>query len=1593
MLVRRAVSALALVMVCASVARAQTLIAVNGAPPPATVAVTAGSTVAVAVSDGPGHATDWIGLYATGAADGAFLDWRYLNGSTGAPASGLTNATVTFALPVALGNYEFRLFASNGFDRLATSTVVTVLASTSQLTVSGVAPPTAVAAGAGSHVDLGVAGGPANPGDWVGLFVVGAADNAYVAWRYLNGSTSPPATGTANATLTFAVPIAAGSYEFRFFANNGFTRLATSTTVVVAASTAQLAVNGITPPGTVSVAAGSVATVSVSSGPANAMDWVGLYEAGAADGAFRDWRYLSGTTVPPAAGATAATLSFTMPVEPGTYEFRFFADNGFGRLTTSAVVMIVASPAQLVVNGTPPPTAVTAVAGSVATVNVSNGPGNPGDWVGLFASAASDTAFVSWTYLNGSTAIPAVGVTAASLTFTLPATAGGFEFRLFAGNGYGRLAVSSPVTVSTTAQLSVNGVSAPTPITVAPGGAASVHVSGAPGNRTDWVALAQAGASETSYVAWQYLNGTGTAPADPIANATLAFTMPMTPGTYEFRLFANNGFDRLATSGAVVVTQTAPVLNVALTNPFTGTTLVNPTAISVEAAVTATGVTVSHVEFFAGPTLIGTDTSSPYQVSWSSMAVGDYVLTAVATDNLGRTISSLPVTITITDTGSNFGTLGSPIASQPGGIYGPNLTVSLAAASGATIHFTTDGSTPTESSPVYSAPIAIGQTTTVRAKAFQDRWTASGVTTDVYQIDSTPPAVVVTLSPSPNAAGWNNTNVTVAFACTDALSGVSSCPSPVVFDLEGANQTVNVTATDQVGNQVPTVVTVNIDKTPAAATISAPSDGVTTTQSSVELSGAASDLLSGVASATCNGQAATVVSTTVECIVTLRPGVNSIVLHAVDAAGNGASSSVRVTRVVTPTVIMITPRAQTLVVGETRAIAVAGESGVVPAGVTWASSASNIVSVSSDGIATVTGQAPGEATVTASAGGLSAEATITVFSVALANGTAKWTVSPTSGMTMHPPIYANRIDAHGPDLFAVETEPTGELNVVKALRADGVQLWAEAAPGTPLFGDTFGGIVVQLTPASSGSGGLFRMGGPEGAAPWTYRSQTNPAAPQFDSLRAGVAQGPDGTIYFVEDLLTTPLGNDDGYLVGLDGNTGQVKFRAQLPGSTWTSGGPCGDPSQSFYGVGNTGPIAIGTDGAAYFQLFEWHQAWYQGCAIGEGTKTESFTLHLVRVDATGALSLQVLWQRSTQGSDTLEFGLESPFPGSVAPDGVGGILAAWEHYDAGGLEGRITRVAGGATSEHVVPQSYSGLSPIALVGDGTVYIKHYSPNFDSLQLTAIAIASWVTKWTIETDGTPVMAMSDGRVAVHDPAIGALAVHDADGNSASTITISLTNLSSPLDDLGTFYGIDPATGLLAQVAVSEANLGVALFSFQGASGNPQGQRRPNQPQVLGLFAKGHYVFGVSQHVSIRIVPTDQAFWRQQRPDVFANQDRGYWFATIGAGPTDLPCGGLLNSATNRERDVNARAISLERLQYPPILEGILIEMLLQRDANYRDMLPYACFPEVGTAEYNSNSYAAGLLNAVNLPLPSFPVVYAWSYPGWTKPVPLPSFEP
>jgi chitinase len=84
-----------------------------------------------------------------------------------------------------------------------------------------------------------------------------------------------------------------------------------------------------------------------------------------------------------------------------------------------------------------------------------------------------------------------------------------------------------------------------------------------------------------------------------------------------------------------------------ISSPANNASFNAPASITITATAADTDGTISKVDFYNGTTLLGTDTSSPYSFSWSSVAAGTYNLTVKATDNGGGIGTSAIITITV----------------------------------------------------------------------------------------------------------------------------------------------------------------------------------------------------------------------------------------------------------------------------------------------------------------------------------------------------------------------------------------------------------------------------------------------------------------------------------------------------------------------------------------------------------------------------------------------------------------------------------------------------------------------------------------------------------------------------------------------------------------------------------------------------------------------------------------------------------------------------------------------------------------------------------------------------------------------------------
>jgi hypothetical protein len=133
-------------------------------------------------------------------------------------------------------------------------------------------------------------------------------------------------------------------------------------------------------------------------------------------------------------------------------------------------------------------------------------------------------------------------------------------------------------------------------------------------------------------------------------------------------------------------------------------------------------------------------------------------------------------------------TSGTPTASAPtfspaAGTYSSTQTVTLSdATGGASIYYTVDGSTPTTGSTLYTAPLTVAATTTVKAIAAAAGYMNSTVASAAYTI-TIPTAATPTFSP---AAGTYSSTQTVTIS--DATGGAS-----IYYTMDGSTPTTSST--------------------------------------------------------------------------------------------------------------------------------------------------------------------------------------------------------------------------------------------------------------------------------------------------------------------------------------------------------------------------------------------------------------------------------------------------------------------------------------------------------------------------------------------------------------------------------------------------------------------------------------------------------------------------------------------------------------------------------------------------------------------------------------------------------------------------------
>jgi alpha-galactosidase len=225
------------------------------------------------------------------------------------------------------------------------------------------------------------------------------------------------------------------------------------------------------------------------------------------------------------------------------------------------------------------------------------------------------------------------------------------------------------------------------------------------------------------------LNLTGYSYSDPLP---YTMTVPLNGGSPNTIVFSNPNSGQYAPGLDLIAIQnganTAPILSVP-SGTYTSVQTVTITD-------TTPGATIYYTTDGSTPTASSTQYTAPINVGSSETLTAIAIASGFPNSNL----ASATYTVNLTN-------VATPIFTPPAGTYvGPQQIAISDAVNGATIYYTTDGSTPTTNSPVYTSPIPIAANVTINAYVTASGYTGSAVASAAYII-KLPTAATPTFTP------------------------------------------------------------------------------------------------------------------------------------------------------------------------------------------------------------------------------------------------------------------------------------------------------------------------------------------------------------------------------------------------------------------------------------------------------------------------------------------------------------------------------------------------------------------------------------------------------------------------------------------------------------------------------------------------------------------------------------------------------------------------------------------------------------------------------------------------------------------------------
>jgi YVTN family beta-propeller protein len=315
----------------------------------------------------------------------------------------------------------------------------------------------------------------------------------------------------------------------------------------------------------------------------------------------------------------------------GSHTLHAEARDGAGNVGTSAPVTVIVGSATAT-DKTAPTVSITSPAGGAQVTGT----------VALSAAASDDVGVTAVTFLVDGTAIGTDTSSPYGASWnSAAAAAGSHTLRAEARDAAGNVGTSATVTVAVVAP--ATDTTAPTVSITSPAGGAQV---------TGTVALAATASDAVGVTSVTFLVDAIAIGTDTTAPYSASWnSATVAAGSHTLRAEARDAAGNVGTSAAVTVTKMAANQppSVTITAPVAGSSYQTPATVTIAANATDTDGSVARVDFYAGASMIGSDTTSPFSVTWTVSTAGTYSLSATAVDNAGATTASGAVSVAVTN--------------------------------------------------------------------------------------------------------------------------------------------------------------------------------------------------------------------------------------------------------------------------------------------------------------------------------------------------------------------------------------------------------------------------------------------------------------------------------------------------------------------------------------------------------------------------------------------------------------------------------------------------------------------------------------------------------------------------------------------------------------------------------------------------------------------------------------------------------------------------------------------------------------------------------------------------------------------------------